>query len=105
MWYVGLFQDEHLPFLLYMYIYIFMFNVYNGIFWKTDWISKEQFAGIIGLCHVVFQFARCLFRALINSCVIIGKNLSSITLEIYIYDIAVNILFAETHIIAVMYIA
>jgi len=47
----------------------------------------------------------CLVRALINSCVIIGKILSSIIVEIYIYDIVVNILFVETHIIAVMYIA
>jgi hypothetical protein len=64
---------------------------------ETNWIYEGQFAGIIGF--------GCLVRALINSCVITGKTLLSITVEIYIYDIAVNILFIEIHFIAVMYIA
>jgi hypothetical protein len=37
----------------------------------------------------------CLVRALIKSSVIIGNILSSIIVEIYIYNIAVNILFLK----------
>jgi hypothetical protein len=65
---VALFQGEHLPFLLYI-------SVRLTLCWNC-WIVP---------CCISIG---CLVRTLINSCVIIEKSL-----EIYRYDIVVNIIY------------